>query len=71
MSLNTDLVEVAVALGHQDALGSYPTEQAVFTAVKSACPRPVVVSDRLVSALADVYDEAREEKHAEPEIEAL
>lgn len=57
--LHADLVEAAIELGQADALGSYPAEHTVFAACVSRAVRPVAVSDRLVSGLADVYDEAR------------
>ena len=59
MRLNTDLVVAAIALGRTDALGSYPAEQHVFDACVARVARPVAVTDRLISGLADVYDEAR------------
>lgn len=60
MRLHTDLVEAAIELGRTDALGSYPTERAVFDACVARAARPVAVTSRLASGLADVYDEARE-----------
>lgn len=59
MRLNTDLVEAALELGQTDALGSYPEERAVFVACVKRVARPIAVTDRLISGLADVYDEAR------------
>lgn len=61
-----DLIETAEQLGDTDALGYYPTEEAVLDAALKALPAPRLfrVTDSVKSKVADAYDDARAAREA-------
>lgn len=71
MLIHTDLFDLAAQLGATDALGSYPTEMEAFEAITERAGRLVLATDRLVSHLADAYDEARASAQSELELAAV